>query len=97
MGERATPVDWDHVYLLGWYDHEGRDYLTSWDGDLPYVNVVVLGVLPETGMPLWNASVPEGAMVEEIPEGVDPHEYAKEKGGYYAFGWLFADGVERRQ
>ena len=36
-------IDWNHVYLLAWYGPDGRPYLTTWSGDLPYITVVVTG------------------------------------------------------
>lgn len=94
MEAPEIPVDWDHVYLLGWYDRERRSYLTTWDGDLPMVNVVVLG-LPSHRMPMWDAPVPPQAELRRVPDDQDPHEYAASLGGYHAFGWLVADGVKR--
>lgn len=53
-------IDWDHVYLLGWYGPDGRPYLTTWiDSEETrnnYICVVVTG--PEVtkwGPPIWNA------------------------------------------
>lgn len=79
-------LDWSEHYLLGWYDRSGRAYLTTWDGDLPVVHVVVTGCA-ESRIPLWSAKVPPGARLEPVPEGQDPHEYAAELGGYHAIGW----------
>jgi len=88
-------VDWCHVYLLGWYDANNQGYLTSWDGDLPYVHVVVTGYL-YFGPPMWKTPVPDGCILHEIPDNKDPQEYAKEIGGVHAFGWYLKDGnIER--
>jgi len=80
------PLDWQSVYLLAWYDHMGRAYLTTWNGDLPIVHVVVTGC-KELNMPLWDAPVPEGARLHRIPDDYDPQEYARKLGGFHAFGW----------
>ena len=88
-------LDWDHLWLLGWYDHNGQGYLTTWEGSMPYVHVVITGV-KGINFPLWRAPVPQYADIHEIPEGKDPKEYAKEIGGYYAFGWLLEDLIERK-
>jgi hypothetical protein len=77
---------WDGVYLLGWYDHEGKGYLTTWKGTMPYVHVVVTGC-NGLNMPLWDAHVPPNARLHPVPGDKDPEDYAKEMGGYHAFGW----------
>lgn len=76
----------ENTYLLAWYDREGRSYLTTWQGDLPIVHVVVTGC-NGMNMPLWDAPVPKGAQLHRVPEGRDPQEYAREIGGNHAFGW----------
>lgn len=90
----ALTIDWDHVYLLGWYGHDGKPYLTTWDGNLPYVNVVVTGC-DHFNMPMWKAPVPKGAELHAIPEDKNPQEYAIEINGYHALGWYIADGFQR--
>jgi hypothetical protein len=80
------PLTWENTYLLAWYDRAGKSYLTSWDGDLPMIHVVVTGC-SGMNMPLWNAPVPSGATIHPIPPSTDPQEYARQLGGYYAFGW----------
>ncbi len=95
----TPPVDWDHVYLLAWYDRDRQGYLTTWDGDLPYIHVVITGLSDghahRHGMPLWKAPVPPGAELVQVPEGRDPHEYAAELGGFYAMGWHMPTKIER--
>ncbi len=83
--EDQTPT-WENTYLLAWYDRTGRSYLTTWDGNLPIVHVVVTGC-NGMNMPLWNAPVPEGAQLHRVPDDMDPQEYARKLGGFYAFGW----------
>lgn len=53
-------IDWNHVYLLGWYDHDGKPYLTTWrDTEKTknnYITVVVTGPdVLQYGPPIWNA------------------------------------------
>ncbi len=87
-------IDWEHVYLLGWYDKSGKAYLTTWDddGSMQSVNVVVTSV--GTSVPMWDASS-KGAIIHEIPFDKTPQEYAEEIGGYHAFGWYIEDGITR--
>lgn len=89
-------LDFNHVYILAWYDWNGRGYLTTWDGDLPYVTAVITGVTGLT-MPFWDAPVPPSAELHAIPEGRDADEYAREIGGYRVLAWYIADGsIERK-
>lgn len=53
-------LDWEHVYLLGWYGPEGRPYLTTWidteETRRNYVIVVVTGPsVQKWGPPIWDA------------------------------------------
>lgn len=92
-------IDWNHVYILGWWDETGRHYLTSWDGDCPYVNVVVVGA---TGgkVPVWAFPVKSGLELVEVPEDKVTREdqlaYARERGGYLALAWYIEEGFERK-
>jgi hypothetical protein len=79
--------DWGNTYLLGWYDANGRGYLTTWGGDLPIVAVVVTGFNAGLGPPMWDAPVPEGAKLHRIPNDSTPEAYAKKLGGVHAIGW----------
>lgn len=94
----TEPLNWDHTYLLGWYDRTGRSFLTSWDGDLPLVGVVVVGGRP-LGPPLWNAPVPAGCVAYPVPTTLVDLEariaYATTLGGVYAFGWRLDRVIER--
>lgn len=87
-------VDWEHVYLLGSYGRDGEAYLTTWSGNRPEVEVVVTGV---HHAPMWDAPVPMGAELHEVPKGTDGQEYAKELDGIYAFGWYVEEGFERER
>lgn len=97
--QNSKQIDWDHVYLLAWYDQTGKSYLTTWDGDLPYVHVVVTG-LGGRHMPLWKSSdVPSGAQLHLVPDDVTDFrqqiEYANKMGGYLALGWYIEEGFKR--
>jgi hypothetical protein len=88
-------IDWDHVYLLGWYGRDGKSYLSSWydDGSLESISVVVLGT---EAPPMWGSPAPEGAKLVPIPADVkDKHAYAASLGGLYAFGWYLPEGKKR--
>ncbi len=88
-------LDWNHVYLLGWYDHSGRSHLSTWHGDFPVVTVVVFGVNP-LNIPLWDALVPPNARFE-LASSLDAAQgKARSQGGYAAFGWYIEKGFERR-
>lgn len=87
-------VDWDHLYILGWTRRDGSRALTSWDGDQPMVDAVMVGS-DDADVPVWRAAVPEGAELHPIPKGRDPDEYAAELGGIRVFGWLVDEGIER--
>lgn len=52
--QTTEKLDWDHVYLLGWYDSKGKPYLSTWSGDLKKVEVVVVGFNHALGPPLWS-------------------------------------------
>ncbi len=91
-------IDWAHLYLLAWWGEDGRSFLSTWDGDLPEVYVVVTG-LGGRSMPLWNSPIPSGAEPHLVPEGFD-HEkrlaYAAEKGGLLALAWYIEAGYIAR-
>jgi len=92
-------IDWEHVYLLAWWDEKGKSYLTTWDWNRPYVHVVVTG-LDGWHMPLWkHPDVPSGAQLHLVPDEVSNFqhrlEYAALRGGYLALGWYIEEGFER--
>ena len=88
-------LTWDHIYLLGWIDHEGQSYLTTWEGNLPRLEVIVYGV-NGLNMPLWDASVPPGARLEAVPEGKDGLGEARLHGGLLALAWYVAERITRK-
>lgn len=91
-------LDWNHVYLLGWYDKTGRAYLSTWMGDRPMVHVIVKNH-HSFGPPLWRAPAPARCTLEGFPEDVTTLEdrvtYATAHGGSYAFGWYYDEPFER--
>jgi len=103
-------IDWNHVYLLGWYDRSVRPYYTTWSGDLPRIQVVVTGPEVEKwGPPIWKApanvkpnsygfpSYPyDQYQLHEVKEGEDWEAKARELGGVRAFGWYIEQGFERK-
>jgi hypothetical protein len=89
-------IDWNHVELLGWYDHKGKSYSMIVEGNRPMVKVVVTGVKGEA-VPLLNAPVHNGAKLQLVPEDRNPFDYAKEKAGFYAIGFYIEEGFERER
>jgi hypothetical protein len=93
-------IDWDHVYLLGWYGHQSgagaegrRSFSTAYGGESPIIRVVVTGMSPP---PMWNARVLDGAEVRALPPETDLEgalRIADEMGGVVAFGWYFEEGL----
>lgn len=93
-------MDWSRVYLLGWYGSDGKPYLSTWEGDKPYVHVVVTGYNPSVGVPLWNAKVPKDCKMTEIPGGLTHQqrlEFAAARNGVYAFGWKMDADIDRQK
>jgi len=68
-------LDWTHIYLLGWYDDNGKPHLTTWEDNErtreSYVHVVVTGPgVREWGPPMWNAPAtvkPNNLGIPSIP------------------------------
>jgi len=91
-------LDWDHTYLLGWYDHSDRAYLTSWDNrgsNLEEIYVIVYGNVNGFNFPLWDAPVPNGATVFEVPKNKNHFDLARETGGFCAIAWRIPNVVKR--
>ena len=97
-------LDWDHVYLLGWYNRDGVAHLTSWSGGNPNIHVVVSGPKVLTyGPPLWNASISmemggypvEDFTLHELKLEEDWQSQAQKLGGVIAFGWYIPKGFKR--
>ncbi len=88
-------LTWNHIYILGWIDHEGQSYLTTWEGDLPRLDVIIYGV-NGFNIPLWDACVPSGARLEAVPEGEDGQAWARSHGGLLALAWYVAEGITRK-
>ena len=88
-------IDWNHVYLLGWFDCFGKCYLTTWTGDMPPVDCVIIGWQP----PLWNSPIQNQSiepMIDSAKTTEEKIEYASQRGGVYAFGWYFKEGNIQR-
>lgn len=85
-------IDWEHFYVLGWYDSDGRAYLSTWNGDLPIFEAVVTGGDP----PLWKAPVPPRRKIHAVPLEVSATEYATSIGGVRVIGWYIEKGFERQ-
>ncbi|GEM_PF-560051 len=87
-------LDWDHIELVGWYDHQGRAYLIPLERDGTHISVIVTGVR-EAEIPLLDIPAPSQARLHMVPEDRNPFEYAKELGGFYAVGFYMQEGVRR--
>ncbi|MBA7593193.1 hypothetical protein ES703_00110 [subsurface metagenome] len=110
MQTKERIIDWNHIYLLAWYGPDGRPYLTTWSGDLPYITVVVTGPdVQKWGPPLWDAPAnckpnpywfPSHHFSEyqlhEVKPDEDPTEKARQLGGVKAMGWYFEKPFERK-
>lgn len=111
LTEPPENFDWEHVYLLGWYNAQETPYLTTWAGALPYVHVAVTGPagLRELGPPLWKArhNVKPGNRLGLQPISVEQCQLhfaasaaearalARQLDGVRALGWYFAQGFTR--
>lgn len=100
-GIDSQEFDWNHVYLLGWYDSKGTSYLSTWIGAIDNrVEVVVVGFDSAHGPPLWNAPVPNDCVLLAIPISTHSFDeriaYATSVGGVYAFGCLSKNKIDRQ-
>jgi len=71
-------IDWNHVYLLGWYDPDGRPHLTTWeDSDETRKNLVTVVVtgpdVAQWGVPIWSSP----ANCKPNPYGYPSHHYTE--------------------
>ncbi len=87
-------IDWNHVELLGWYDHACKSHSMIIEGNRPMVKVMVTGV-EEKKIPLLNAHVGNEARLHLIPDDSNPFMYAKENHGIYAVGFYIEEGFAR--
>lgn len=98
----ASVIDWDHIYILAWYDHDGKGYLSSWQGDYPKVYVLVEGLrsgpLGFVQMPMWNAPVPEGVTLREIDQELpfqDMLGVSRDRDALLALAWVMPEVIDR--
>lgn len=75
---RERIIDWNHVYLLGWYGSDGRPHLTTWidteETKNNYIRVIVTGPeIQEWGPPIWDAP----ANCKPNPYGFPSYDYTK--------------------
>lgn len=103
-------IDWNHVYLLGWYGPDGHPYFTTWSGRNLDVTVIVTGPdVQQWGPPIWDAPANckpnrygfpshhySEFQLHEVKLGEDANQRAKELGGVKAFGWYFEKAFERK-
>lgn len=87
-------LTWQNTYLLGWW-YNGI-HLTSWLGKGKWVDVVVLNATNEDmSHIMWNRPLHNNFQLLQVPEGINPHSYAKQMNGIYAFGWKIETGINR--
>ena len=104
-------LDWNHFYILGWYDSNRKPYLTTWDGKAPIITAVITGPKVQThGPPIWDSPevwkgyglAYEKYTIHELPCEVgaeiieDPYHAAELLGGVVAFGWYIQKGFTRK-
>ncbi len=78
-------MDMRDFYILGWYDQNGRSYLSTWEG--PPVSYAVLTGVSPLKIAVWGRLLPQTAKLHEIPADKDKFEFAKELGGHVVLGW----------
>lgn len=98
-------VDWNHIYLLGWYSSNDNTHLTTWEGGLPLIRIVVTGPCEPSGPPMWDflEAYREGPTVDhfqlhEVKDDETSYDWlskAKRLNGIRAFGWYIEKGFER--
>ena len=97
-------IDWNHIYLLGWYDYDNISYLTTWSGELPYIYVIITGPVLPYGPPIWNTikNWRDGNHYTDFQiYEVEPKDWNNKKAeqmhGIRAFGWYIEKGFERKE
>jgi len=96
--ESQVKLSWNHIYLLAWWDANGRPLMTTWEGDLPKVFVVVTNAR-RCGPPLWDAPVDGAQLVCFVPKELPLDKkitYAADREGFLALGWYVESGIIRK-
>jgi len=89
-------IDWEHIYLLGWHSADGKRNFTSWSGQKPWIDVVVIGATDnDMKHIMWSSPLHENFQLISIPPLTNRLAYAKINGGLHAFGWYLEEGVNR--
>jgi hypothetical protein len=89
-------IDWEHIYLLGWHSADGKRNFTSWSGQRPWVDVVVIGATDDDmAHIMWAAPLHADFKLIPIPALTNRLAYAKINSGLHAFGWYLEEGVKR--
>jgi hypothetical protein len=89
-------LDWQHVYLLGWHSANGMRNLTSWSGDRPWIDVIVVGATDDDmSHIMWSAPLHNDFKIISIPPLTNRLAYAKINNGLHAFGWYIEEGINR--
>jgi hypothetical protein len=89
-------LNWDHFYMLGFFSADGRANLSTWEGRLELIDVVVVGASDyDLALSMWNAPLRHRWDLIAIPKGTDPQTFAQEHGGLHAIGWLLPRPIVR--
>lgn len=89
-------IDLEHVYLLGWHSADGKKNLTTWQGNRPWIDVVVVGATDnDMKNIMWSSSLHKDFQLIKIPALTNKAAFAKMNGGLSAFGWYLDEGVKR--
>jgi hypothetical protein len=79
-------LNFDHIYLLGWFSPDGKINLTRWEHSLPLIDIAVQGATDDDMKKLmWNAYVP-------------PNKFELllwPNNGIHAFGWRVEQKIRR--
>jgi hypothetical protein len=89
-------IDWEHIYLLGWYSPDGKRNLTPWQGKRPWIDVVVIDATDDDMKHImWSSPLHRQFDLVSVPKFAYPKDYARAKNGLWAFGWYLEEGVNR--
>ena len=85
----AEPFDTARVYLLGYYNKAGKACLTTWDGDLPIIHVIVDAPTEYTmSFCMWGEHKKQRVQLMKYDPAIHTLEVITAHPTWYrAFGW----------